>query len=50
MIKTGKYQGWKGSKVDAMLSNYELNKGTWVNVSWIHYVYLKFFGYIVRVK
>ena len=48
MIKTGKYQAWKGT--EGMLYNYKIGEGNWVDIMWVHYVCLKFMGYIVRVN
>jgi len=40
------YQGWKGSYVDHYFGN--LDKGTWINISWLKYIFLKLGGYTVR--
>lgn len=41
-----KYQAWKGDFVNAYFKN--LDKGKWVSVSFLRYLWLKLNGYIVR--
>ena len=43
-----KYEGWKGSFVDAYFGN--LEKGEWVKISYLKYLWLKWNKYIVRIN
>ncbi len=40
------YQGWKGSYIDVYFHNWD--NGEWVNISFIHYLWLKIKGFKIR--
>ena len=48
IMTTNKYEGWIGSYVDAYFNNWE--KGKWIKISYIKYLYLNMSGFKVRIN